>query len=121
MSKLVLIADDEDDILGLVSLQLRRAGYEVVEARDGVEALTLALERSPALAVLDVTMPELDGLEVTRRLRANEATRELPVILLSARVQEADVARGREAGANDYLLKPFRARELQARVDALLA
>ena len=92
----------------------------MVEARDGEEALALALERVPALAVLDVMMPKLDGYEVTRRLRSDEATRRVPVILLTARVQDADVARGFEAGADDYLRKPFSPQELRARVQAIL-
>jgi len=117
----VLIADDEEDILELVSLQLRRLGCELVLARDGEEALAIALERRPAVAVIDVSMPKLDGLELVRRLRGDERTRELPVILLSARAQDADVARGLEAGASDYVAKPFRGRDLRERVAALLA
>ena len=118
--QVILVADDDDDIRALVVYRLSRAGYEVVEARDGEEALALALERVPALAVLDVMMPKLDGYEVTRRLRSDEATRRVPVILLTARVQDADVARGFEAGADDYLRKPFSPQELRARVQAIL-
>jgi DNA-binding response OmpR family regulator len=117
---LVLVADDDDDILGLVSFRLERSGYEVAAAKDGEEALRLARELSPALVVLDVMMPRLDGYEVTRRLRDDEATRGIPVILLTARAQEADVARGFEAGADDYLRKPFSPQELAARVQAVL-
>jgi DNA-binding response OmpR family regulator len=117
---LVLVADDDHDILTLVSFRLERAGYEVVGARDGEEALRLALERVPDLAVLDVMMPKLDGYEVTTRLRQNRATRRMPVILLTARVQEADIARGFEAGADDYVKKPFSPQELGARVQAIL-
>ena len=118
--QVILVADDDDDIRALVVYRLSRAGYEVVEARDGEEALALALERVPALAVLDVMMPKLDGYEVTRRLRSDEATHRVPVILLTARVQDADVARGFEAGADDYLRKPFSPQELRARVQAIL-
>jgi DNA-binding response OmpR family regulator len=117
---LVLVADDDHDILTLVSFRLERAGYDVVGARDGEEALRLALERVPDLAVLDVMMPKLDGYEVTTRLRQNRATRRMPVILLTARVQEADIARGFEAGADDYVKKPFSPQELGARVQAIL-
>jgi DNA-binding response OmpR family regulator len=117
---LVLVADDDHDILTLVSFRLERAGYDVVAARDGEEALRLALERVPDLAVLDVMMPKLDGYEVTTRLRQNRATRRMPVILLTARVQEADIARGFEAGADDYVKKPFSPQELGARVQAIL-
>src|SRR5579864_4890618 len=117
---LVLVADDDDDIRSQVIFRLERAGYRTVVARDGDEALALALERRPALAVLDVMMPKLDGYEVTRRLRSEDATRAMPVILLTARVQDADVARGFESGADDYIRKPFSPQELCARVQAIL-
>jgi DNA-binding response OmpR family regulator len=117
---LILIADDDADIRSLVAFRLERAGYEVVQASDGEHALQLALERPPDLAVLDVMMPRLTGIEVTRRLRENEDTRRIPVILLTARVQEADVAAGFEAGADDYLKKPFSPQELRSRVQAIL-
>jgi len=117
---LVLVADDDDDIRSLVIFRLERSGYRTVVARDGEEALALALERVPALAVLDVMMPKLDGYEVTRRLRSEDATRGMPVILLTARAQDADVARGFESGADDYIRKPFSPQELLARVQAIL-
>jgi DNA-binding response OmpR family regulator len=117
---LVLVADDDPDILTLVGFRLERAGYDVLPARDGEEALALALERQPDLAVLDVMMPKLDGYEVTQRLRDNSATSGMPVILLTARVQEADITRGFEAGADDYIKKPFSPQELRARVQAIL-
>ncbi|MEX0817753.1 MAG: response regulator [Gaiellales bacterium] len=117
---LVLVADDDPDILTLVGFRLERAGYEVLPARDGEEALALALERQPDLAILDVMMPKLDGYEVTQRLRDDPATSGMPVILLTARVQEADITRGFEAGADDYIKKPFSPQELRARVQAIL-
>jgi DNA-binding response OmpR family regulator len=117
---LVLVADDDEDILGLVSFRLERSGYEVAAAKDGEEALRLARKLSPALVVLDVMMPRLDGYEVARRLREDEATRGIPVILLTALAHEADVARGFESGADDYLRKPFSPQELAARVQAVL-
>jgi DNA-binding response OmpR family regulator len=116
----VLVADDDRDILDLLAFRLGRAGYEVVSASDGEEALRLATERRPDLAVLDVMMPKLDGYEVTRRMRADEATKRIPVILLTARVQEHDVARGFEVGADDYMKKPFSPAELRARVQAII-
>jgi DNA-binding response OmpR family regulator len=117
---LVLVADDDPDILTLVGFRLERAGYDVLPARDGEEALALALERQPDLAVLDVMMPKLDGYEVTQRLRDNSATSGMPVILLTAKVQEEDITRGFEAGADDYIKKPFSPQELRARVQAIL-
>ena len=117
---LVLVADDDPDILSLVSFRLERAGYDVISAEDGEEALRLARERTPDLAVLDVTMPKLTGYDVTRELRAGDTTAKMPVILLTARVQEADVSRGFEAGADDYIKKPFSPQELRARVQAIL-
>ena len=117
----VLVADDDEDILQLVSFRLERAGYTVVTAADGPEALAAARQHQPDLAVLDVMMPGLNGYEVTRQLRADPATAAIPVILLTARVQEADVSRGFEAGADDYLRKPFSPQELRSRVQAILA
>jgi DNA-binding response OmpR family regulator len=121
MSDLILCADDDEDILSLVALRLRRAGYEVVQARDGAQALEVARERKPALAVLDVMMPRRTGYDVLARLRADDALHDVKVILLSARVQESDVARGMDAGADAYLAKPFKADELLDQVRALLA
>jgi DNA-binding response OmpR family regulator len=117
---LVLVADDDDDILVLVAFRLERAGCEVITARSGDEALKLAIEHTPDLAVLDVMMPGLDGYGVTRELRRTEQTSEMPVILLTARAEEADVARGMAAGADDYVKKPFDARDLRERVQRLL-
>ncbi|MDQ4071325.1 MAG: response regulator [Actinomycetota bacterium] len=116
----VLVAEDDDDILALVTHRLERSGYEVVPAADGQEALDRASERPPDLAVLDVMMPKIDGYGVTERLREQAATARTPVILLTARVQEADVARGFQAGADDYIKKPFSPAELRARVQAIL-
>ena len=117
---LILCADDDEDILSLVALRLRRAGYEVVQAQDGHVALELARSRRPAVAVLDVMMPRLTGHEVLAAIRADDDLRDLKVVLLSARVQEVDVERGMEAGADAYLAKPFRAEELLEQVRALL-
>ena len=117
---LVLVADDDEDIRALVTFRLERAGYRVVAAENGEHALSVALASSPALAVLDVMMPRLDGYELTRRLREHEATQSMPVILLTARAQEADVARGFDVGADDYIRKPFSPQELAMRVQAVL-
>jgi two-component system, OmpR family, response regulator MtrA len=117
---LVLIADDDEDILSLVKAVLERSGHEVVAASDGAEALASVRARKPDLVVLDIAMPEVDGLEVLRRLRADPTTSELPVVLLSARAQEADVERGFAIGASAYLKKPFSPRELSEHVAELL-
>jgi DNA-binding response OmpR family regulator len=116
----VLVAEDDEDILALVVFDLEDEGYEVLTARNGKEAIRLALERLPALILLDVAMPGLDGYEVTRRLRADESTRDTPVVLLTARAQVKDVILGFEAGANDYVTKPFRPDELRTRLQAAL-
>ena len=116
----VLVADDDADILELVSFRLERAGYDVVSVRDGEEALKQAVELQPDLAVLDVMMPKLNGYEVTQEIRRSDATRAMPVILLTARVQDADITRGFDAGADDYIKKPFSPQELRARVQAVL-
>lgn len=117
---LVLCADDDEDILSLVSLRLQRAGFQVATAADGDEAVEIARSRLPALAVLDVMMPKRTGYEVLAELRGDEALRGMKVILLSARVQEGDVARGMDAGADAYLAKPFKAQDLVAKVQELL-
>jgi two-component system phosphate regulon response regulator PhoB len=116
----VLVADDDPDILALVRLRLERDGYEVLSAPDGETALDLALARTPDLALLDVMMPRLDGYEVARRLRRHGPTTAIPIILLTARVQEPDVELGIEAGADDYVTKPFSPQALGARVQAAL-
>ena len=117
---LVLVADDDPDILALVRFRLERDGYEVLSAPDGETALDLALARTPDLAVLDVMMPRLDGYEVTRRLREHGPTTGIPIILLTARVQEPDLERGFEAGADDYVTKPFSPQALGERIQAAL-
>jgi len=116
----VLVVDDEADIRTILALILRRAGYEVVTAGDGIEAL-LAIERQPPdLVLLDVMMPRLDGFETLRRIRDGQATAQLPVILLSTRVQPADRIPGLDRGADDHVPKPFEPADLLARVRSLL-
>jgi DNA-binding response OmpR family regulator len=116
----ILVAEDDSDILELVALRLRQDGYDVVTARDGHDALRLANERRPALALLDVQMPKANGYEVTRRLRADDATRGMAIIILTASVRDAEIARAFDAGADDFLRKPFSPAELAARVRAAL-
>jgi DNA-binding response OmpR family regulator len=114
----ILVADDEADILNLVRFGLERDGHRVVLATDG--ALDPARAEAPALCVLDVMMPKLSGLEVLQRLREDPATARVRVILLTARGREADVDRGFELGADDYVTKPFSPHELRRRVRAVL-
>jgi DNA-binding response OmpR family regulator len=118
--QLVLVADDDDDILLLVTTRLKRDGFEVVSASSGDRALALARERKPALAVLDIGMPGLDGLEVLEQIRADEEIRGMLVLLLTAKAQESDVRRGYESGADAYVRKPFSPAELSKRVRELL-
>jgi DNA-binding response OmpR family regulator len=121
MSKpLVLVAEDDADILLLVTTRLARDGFEVMSARNGVDALALARERRPSVAVLDVSMPGLDGLEVLERIRSDEQLRGMRVLLLTAKAQESDTRRGFAAGADAYVRKPFSPADLSARVRALL-
>lgn len=117
----ILVADDEQDIRELVAYRLSRAGYTVIQARDGEEAYQLAAAGQDLdLAVLDVMMPRLNGFDLTFRLRQSPLTAHLPVLLMSASVQEADIARGLNVGANSYLTKPFNPDQLLAQVRELL-
>jgi DNA-binding response OmpR family regulator len=118
---LVLVADDDEDILTLVALRFRRSGLEVILARDGEEALELIQTRAPDAAVLDIAMPKLTGLEVVRRLRDSEATKTLPIVLLTARAGDKDVELGLEAGADEYITKPFSPQDLYACVQSVLS
>jgi DNA-binding response OmpR family regulator len=116
----LLVADDDEDILAMVQFRLARSGFEVVVARDGEEALQLAREQRPDLAVLDWMMPKATGLEVLRALRAGAETAGIPVVLLTARASEADIQAGFDAGADDYIAKPFSPQELASRVQAIV-
>jgi DNA-binding response OmpR family regulator len=117
---LVLVVDDQRDILGLIRLRLEQAGYEVSTATNGERALELVKSLRPNLVVLDVMLPVIDGREVTRRIRADARTAGIPVLLVSASVHEDEVQEGLDAGADDYLPKPFTADVLRERVQALL-
>jgi len=116
----VLAADDDQDILALVEFVLKREGHRVTAAGDGETALRHALAQDFDVVVLDVRMPNLTGYEVTERLRASGRPR-VPILLVSASVQDAEVTRGFEAGADDYIRKPFTPKELVARVNTLAA
>lgn len=116
----ILVVDDEEDLLDLLAYNLEVSGYQVDRAATGRTALDLAGRHRPDLVVLDVMLPDLQGFEVLRILRTREATRAVPVVLLTARGEEADKLVGFELGADDYLTKPFSPRELLARVRAVL-
>jgi DNA-binding response OmpR family regulator len=116
----ILIADDDGDILELLETVLQRAGYGPIPAADGEEALRLARERLPRACILDVVMPGLGGLDVLRALRSETATAQIPVLILSASVQNPDVEAALKAGANDYLTKPFSYTELLDRLNRVL-
>jgi DNA-binding response OmpR family regulator len=118
---LVLIADDDPDILGLVSLRLKKEGYAVVTAENGREAIEAVREHRPSVAIVDMRMPEMDGLELIRQIRGDRESAAIKVIALSARVREANVAAAMEAGADEYVEKPFSPRKLVALVGAKLS
>lgn len=116
----VLIVDDEEEIRQLVAFNLAKEGYEITPAASGEEALRLAISQPPDLVILDLMLPGIDGLEVCRRLKREPGTREVPVVMLTAKGEEADIVAGLELGADDYVTKPFRVRELLARLRAVL-
>jgi two-component system phosphate regulon response regulator PhoB len=120
MKQKILVVDDEPDARELIQYNLKTAGYEVITAADGEEALKKACAANPSLVVLDVMLPEVDGLEVCKRLRREPATAAVPIIMLTAKAAEIDRVLGLELGADDYVTKPFSPRELVLRVKALL-
>ena len=117
MATRILIVDDEPPIIDVLEYNLKKANYEVIVARDGQEALEKARRQRPDLVILDLMLPELDGLEVCRALRRDS---DLPIIMLTARDEEVDRVVGLELGADDYVVKPFSVRELVARVKTVL-
>ncbi|EAP90629.1 MAG: phosphate regulon transcriptional regulatory protein PhoB [Oceanicaulis sp.] len=116
----VLVVEDEDALSELLSYNLKKEGFRVSLAADGEEAMMLVEERQPDVVVLDWMLPKISGIEVCRRLRSRHETRNLPIIMLTARGEEADRIRGLDTGADDYIVKPFLMKELFARVRAVL-
>jgi two-component system phosphate regulon response regulator PhoB len=116
----VLVVEDEDALATLLHYNLDKEGYRVAVAGDGEEALTLASERAPDLVILDWMLPKVSGIEVCRRLRGRAETRNVPIIMLTARGEESDRIRGLDTGADDYVVKPFSMVELTARVRAVM-
>ncbi len=117
----VLVVEDDSDVRELIARKLAQAGFEVHTREDGQAGLEATSEVAPDIVLLDVMMPRLDGIEVCRRMRAKPSTASVPVIMLTAKAQEADVDRGFGVGADDYITKPFSPRELLNRVQAVLA
>ena len=120
MPKKILAVDDERHIVRLVQVNMERAGYQVVTAFDGREAMEKIEADKPDLVILDVMMPYMDGFEVLQTLRQNASTRDLPVIMLTAKAQDADVFRGWQSGVDSYLTKPFNPTELLSFVKRIL-
>ena len=118
--KQILIVEDEKPIRDMIAFGLRRAGFDVLEAEDCVTARARVIDNNPDLMLIDWMLPDTSGLELTRWVKKNEATSEVPVIMLTARAEEDDKVRGLEGGADDYIIKPFSPRELVARIHAVL-
>ena len=116
----ILAVDDEEDILELLRFNLTKEGFAVVCAASGEEALKTALSQRPDLILLDLLLPGIDGLEVARRLKKDASTKEIPIIMVTAKGEEADIVAGLEVGAEDYITKPFSRKVLIARVRAVL-
>lgn len=116
----ILVVDDQKHIVRLVQITLEKAGYEVIPAYDGVEALELVEKDPPDLIVLDVMMPRMDGFEVLQRLQADPRFQRIPVVMLTAKAQDADIWRGWASGVSSYLVKPFNPRELLTFVQRIL-
>ena len=120
MQRKVLVVEDEAAIREMLAFNLGRAGYEVLSAATGVEARSSMADRYPDVVLMDWMLPDMSGLELTRQLKRDPETREIPVIMVTARVQEDDRVAGLEGGADDYITKPFSPRELLARIKAVL-
>ena len=116
----ILIVDDEDAIRDMIKVALELAGFECIEAASAVKAMPLIIDERPNLILLDWMMPEVSGIELLRRLRRDEITKEIPVILLTAKAEEQNTVQALDSGADDYMTKPFRPRELTARIKSLL-
>lgn len=120
MKPKILIVEDEVHIIELLRYNLAKAGFEVIDTGNGEEAMMLIAEQHPDLVLLDWMLPSMSGIEFCRRLRRDPAIRTLPVIMITARGEEADRLRGLDSGADDYIVKPFSLRELMARIEAVL-
>ncbi len=120
VKKRILLADDEEDIKTVVAMFLEAQGYEVVTAFDGLDALEKVRTEKPDLILLDIMMPVLDGFEVCRRLKENEETAKIPILILSAAAHVESVNRGLKAGAKDYIVKPFEPEKLVEKIEQFI-
>ena len=116
----ILIVDDEEDIIELIKYNLKNEGYAILAAQTGEQAIKIAKQSQPDLMVLDLMLPGIDGLEVTKYLKNNEQTRDIPIVMLTAKGEESDIVTGLELGANDYISKPFSPKVLLARIRSIL-
>ena len=119
MAKKILVVDDERHIVRLVEVNLTKAGYDVTSAYDGIEALEKVAEDKPDMIILDVMMPRMDGFDTLKKLQADPETEGIPVIMLTAKAQDADIFRGWSSGVSSYLTKPFNPRELLTFVERI--
>ncbi len=119
-AKTILVVEDEDAIRDMLAFNLTRAGYQVIGAQSGSQARAAITDQFPDIVLMDWMLPDISGLELTRQLKRSADTREIPVLLVTARVEEDDRVAGLDGGADDYITKPFSARELLARINAVL-
>jgi len=118
--KTILLVDDEEDLVLALNARLKNIGYEVLVARDGLEALRQGRSQNPDLIILDIMLPKMDGYKVCRLLKSDKRYSPIPILLLSARGQDRDRDLGKKAGADDYLVKPFKSEDLVSRIKKLL-
>lgn len=118
--KKILVVDDEENIVELIRMNLESSGYEVIDAYTGMEAITKTNSLIPDLILLDLMLPDIDGLQLCQMLRLNEQTKDIPIIMITAKSEESDKVKGLYMGADDYITKPFGIRELEARVKTVL-
>ena len=116
----ILISEDERDIRDLISFTLKFSGHEVIPTKNGEEAFDMAVKELPDLILLDVRMPRFTGIDACKKLKATESTQDIPIVFLSAKGQEGEVNEGLEAGAEDYILKPFSPDQLTLRIESIL-
>ncbi len=120
MRQTILVVDDESDVIDLLRFNLQKSGFDVIEATHGVEALEKARKHRPDVIILDLMLPEIDGIEVCRKLKSEDHTSAIPILMLTAKGTVADRIEGLETGADDYVVKPFSPREIVLRIRALL-